>query len=109
MKILTALLAAIVGFFGFKAAQEFFAKNVILIADKEDILRDGEVDQEDFYKDSMDLRGTPTHECVCGSNIWNVRVIFQDFEVAQYFLDMECAGCGSIATAPTLLDKEIQE
>ncbi len=107
--MLTTLLAAVVGFFGFKAAREFFDKNVILIADKDDIIQEGYNDPDDFYKDAMDLRGTPTHECVCGSNIWNVRVIFQDFEVAQYFLDMECAGCGSIATAPTLLDREPKE
>jgi hypothetical protein len=28
-------------------------------------------------------------------------VVFEEYEIAQYFLDMECANCGSIATAPT--------
>jgi hypothetical protein len=37
------------------------------------------------------------------------QVIFEEFEIATYFLDMECANCGSMATAPTLLDREIQE
>jgi hypothetical protein len=61
------------------------------------------------YDHAMDLRGAPTHLCPCGCNIWNVKVIFEDFEIGTYFLDMECASCGSMATAPTLLDREIQE
>lgn len=61
------------------------------------------------YDHAMDLRGTPTHLCPCGCNIWNVKVIFEDYEVATYFLDMECANCGSMATAPTLLDREKME
>lgn len=55
---------------------------------------------EDYSK-AMDLRGTPTHVCPCGCIIWNVKVIFHRSEIAQYFLDMECAQCGSLATAPT--------
>lgn len=55
---------------------------------------------EDYTK-AMDLRGTPTHICPCGCIIWNVKVIFYKSEIAQYFLDMECAQCGSLATAPT--------
>jgi hypothetical protein len=59
---------------------------------------------EDYTK-AMDLRGTPTHVCPCGCNIWNVKVIFYRSEIAQYFLDMECANCGSLATAPTPEDE----
>jgi hypothetical protein len=36
--------------------------------------------------------------------LWRVQTIFKDYQVAMYFLDMECALCGSIATAPTLAD-----
>lgn len=61
------------------------------------------------YSKSMDLRGTPTHLCVCGCNIWNVKTIFDNFEIATYFIDMECANCGSLATAPTPLDRERKE
>ena len=61
------------------------------------------------YDKSMDMRGTPTHVCPCGSQIWNVKVIFEDFEIATYFLDMECVSCGSIATAPTPVDRETME
>ncbi len=56
------------------------------------------------YDHAMDLRGTPTHVCVCGCNIWNVKVIFDESEIATYFLDMECVNCGSFATAPTPID-----
>ena len=41
------------------------------------------------YSKAMDLRGTPTHVCPCGSCVWNVKVVFYESEIAQYFLDME--------------------
>lgn len=56
------------------------------------------------YDNSMDLRGTPTHVCVCGCNIWMLKVMFNENQISQYFLDMECANCGSLATAPTPID-----
>jgi hypothetical protein len=58
------------------------------------------------YSNAMDLRGTPTHVCACGCDIWNLKVCFDDYQISNYFLDMECANCGSIATAPTPIDKE---
>jgi hypothetical protein len=61
------------------------------------------------YDHAMDLRGTPTHLCPCGCNIWSLKVMFEDFEISTYFLDMECANCGSKATAPTLIDREKME
>jgi hypothetical protein len=57
------------------------------------------------YSQAMDLRGTPTHVCPCGCFVWNVKVTFYDYEIVQYFLDMECANCGSLATAPTPEDR----
>ena len=65
--------------------------------------------EEDMEIDAMDLRGTPTHLCICGSEIFYVKTVFDNYEVATYFLDMICAECGSLATAPTLLDKEKME
>ncbi len=56
------------------------------------------------YEAAMDMRGTPTHVCVCGSTLWNIKAMFEDYEISMYFLDMECALCGSLATAPTLVD-----
>lgn len=49
--------------------------------------------------------GTVTHVCFCGSKLWNVQVIFDDFEIAWYSLDMKCALCGATAKAPTPLDR----
>lgn len=92
--------------------REFLDKNRILIIsdDNEDI----DFEEEDMkhitdlkpenYDHAMDLRGTPTHVCPCGCNIWNLKVIFDENEIATYFLDMECAQCGSLATAPTPVD-----
>lgn len=96
----------------YRVVKSFSAKYEILIADKEDILDNQNLGPEDIlnlrpenYDKAMDLRGTPTHLCVCGSQIWNVKVVFDNFEIGTYFLDMECASCGSIATAPTPVDR----
>ena len=84
----------------------------IFLVDKEDVEREGRHTDDilqlrpESYDKSIDLRGTPTHLCPCGSNIWNLKVIFEDFEIATYFLDMECVSCGSVATAPTPVDRK---
>jgi hypothetical protein len=84
----------------------------IAVIDREDVEREGRHTNDilelrpESYDKSIDLRGTPTHLCPCGSNIWNLKVIFEDFEIATYFLDMECVSCGSVATAPTPVDRE---
>jgi hypothetical protein len=57
------------------------------------------------YDHAMDIRGTPTHVCPCGSNVWNLKVSFDDYQIAYYMLDMECVNCGSVATAPTPIDR----
>jgi len=61
------------------------------------------------YSQAMDVRGVPTHICPCGCNIFNLKVIFYNFEIASYFLDMECANCGTLATAPTPVDRDGSE
>ena len=61
------------------------------------------------YSKSMDIRGVPTQVCPCGCEIWTLKVIFDNYEIATYFLDMECANCGTLATAPTPLDREEKE
>lgn len=55
---------------------------------------------------SMDLRDKerPLHICICGSMLWNVQAMFEEGEISLYMLDMECALCGSLATAPTPID-----
>ena len=61
------------------------------------------------YDKGLDLRGTPTHVCICGSEIWSVKVAFRDYEISNYFLDMQCVNCGNLATAPTPIDKANNE
>ena len=58
------------------------------------------------YDRAMDYRGTPTEVCPCGSKLWNVKCMFENGSITMYFLDMECALCGSLATAPTEMDCE---
>jgi hypothetical protein len=57
----------------------------------------------------MDLRDKerPLHICVCGSMLWNVQAMFEDGEISLYMLDMKCALCGTLATAPTPIDNDI--
>jgi hypothetical protein len=55
------------------------------------------------YKSAMDIRGKPTKICPCGSFVWKLLVVWDDESdtIGQYFIDMECAVCGTKATAPT--------
>ena len=55
------------------------------------------------YSESMDVRGEPTTVCPCGSEIWLLKVMFdEDGDIGMYFTDtMECVLCGTLATAPT--------
>jgi hypothetical protein len=58
------------------------------------------------YSGIMGFEELICHECPhCESNLWNVKVSFEDYEISQYLLDMECALCGTYAKAPTPLDR----
>jgi len=58
------------------------------------------------YTGTMEYENQVLHECpICESNIWNIKAIFQDYEVSMYFVEMECSVCGTYAKAPTLVDK----
>ena len=90
------------------------AKSVMLILDRYEFLIFDKKNLDKYEqkseaqdKEGIDFRGQPSHVCICGSKIWNVKVVFEDHEISTYFLDMECAECGSLATAPTPVDKEI--
>lgn len=117
MKILFYALGgwvAYLAFKGYKSIKSRYDFGFYYINKEEERLINEEIDSivrqaEEEESRKMDLRGTPTHECVCGSNIWKVGAIFKDFEISSYFLDMECAECGTYATAPTLLDREKME
>lgn len=110
MKWLNRLAALIFGLISFGVIREFFSRYNVYVFDKEQLeeQEDEELDIADLkpanYDNAMDLRGTPTHVCPCGCNVFNLKVIFSESEIATYFLDMECANCGSLATAPTPVD-----
>lgn len=53
----------------------------------------------------MDLRGNPIGDiCVCGCDVFVLLGGFVEGEIAFYFTDGECAGCGSMVTLPTPID-----
>jgi hypothetical protein len=64
---------------------------------------------EDVTTDSEPVLGMDldvvTHVCVCGSDVWNVLVKFEDYEISWYTITMYCANCGSKAKAPTPVDR----
>jgi len=106
MKILKTLGIVSVLFVIFDFMRAFFNRYEIGIhyVDKFE-----EEDQEFLvpdYDNAVDMRGTPTHVCICGCDIWNLKASFEDYQISTYFLDMECANCGSLATAPTPVDRE---
>ena len=112
MRWLSRLSALFFGLITLGIFKEFLEKNrILIISDSVDDIDFEDEEMTDItklkpenYDNAMDLRGTPTHVCPCGCNIWNVKVIFDNFQIATYFLDMECAQCGSLATAPTPVD-----
>jgi hypothetical protein len=109
MKLFGKLLAVIAGTVLFRATTTFFERYDVLVFDKEDVqeAREQATEESEQYNGAIDFRGTPSHICICGSDVWNLKVVFQDHEIATYFLDMQCANCGSLATAPTPIDKEM--
>lgn len=114
MNWLNRLAALLFGLITVGLVRDFLDKHTVIVLDKEsDVDIEDKEEMEDIvnlkpenYNNSMDLRGTPTHVCPCGCEIFNLKVIFHQNEIATYFLDMECANCGSLATAPTPIDRE---
>ena len=59
------------------------------------------------YSRAMDLRDTLIGDvCVCGSEVFVMLGGFLNGEVAFYFLDGECAVCGSMVTLPVPKEDE---
>ena len=53
------------------------------------------------YSHAMDLRGESIGDvCVCGGDVFHALVAFDQGEICFYFLDGECANCGSMVTLP---------
>jgi hypothetical protein len=110
MKWFSRFSALMFGLLTLGVIKDLVERNRILVINDEDEY-DEEHGSRDInslrphdYNHAMDLRGTPTHVCPCGSIVWDLKAIFEDGEIATYFLDMECANCGSLATAPTPID-----
>jgi hypothetical protein len=106
MKLSNLIITVGAGLAGFSVVRKVLDKYQVGIYyyDKEEM-----AEQAESEVDAMDLRGTPTHECICGSRVFNLPVAFEDYEIATYFLDMQCVECGSVYTAPTPLDRERME
>ncbi len=110
MKWVNGLAATLVGLIGIGLIREFFTRYDVLVFDKNDVEEARQENaEEDLKLNPVDLRGTPTHACVCGSIHFYVRAIFDNYEIATYFLDMQCVECGALLTAPTPLDRETTE
>lgn len=53
----------------------------------------------------IDTRGIPSHECLnCGSNVFNIRAGFEDWDIAFWFTEGTCAQCKAPVTVPTPCD-----
>lgn len=57
----------------------------------------------------LDLTGSPTMVCVCGSKMWQLNIMWDEETraVGWYDLKQTCFDCGAIATAPTPIDEEM--
>lgn len=105
MKWLGRISMAILAYLSIHAGRYFFKNYEVIVMSKDDVEMMEEEIREMESMPNMDLRGTPTHVCVCGCEVFNLKVTFKDSEIATYMLDMECANCGSWATAPTPIDQ----
>jgi len=66
------------------------------------VFRVGGIDKQELKINAMDLRGEPIKVCVCGSDVWNLQVKWDNNDtIGMYFMNMWCPICDSVATAPT--------
>jgi hypothetical protein len=53
----------------------------------------------------IDQKGMVTHTCFnCGSNIFNIQVTFDDYEMGLMWPEGTCTGCDSVITVPAPWD-----
>lgn len=53
----------------------------------------------------LDARGVPTHACPnCGEMIFEIKAMFENYEIAMWMVDGRCSDCGTLVTVPTPLD-----
>jgi hypothetical protein len=54
---------------------------------------------------TVDMRSLgPVHACFCGSRLFKVGCMFEDNDIAMWFVDAECADCGALVKVPTPAD-----
>ena len=59
---------------------------------------------------AADLRSIgPTHACSCGCTVFSTFVQFENYEIAWYALDVQCANCGNLLKAPCPIDNPSAE
>lgn len=58
---------------------------------------------------TVDQRGIPSHQCLCGCDTFKILAKFEDYEVAWYALQGYCDGCGSPVTVPCPLDDPMRD
>lgn len=59
-------------------------------------------------KGGPDLRGFgPVHECLCGSNLFQIVAAFDAGEVCFYLTEGICWECGAKVTVPTEIDPPV--
>lgn len=104
MKWLGRLSTIALAVIAFKSYRHLIDNYEVFVMNKEDAEEMAEEIAE-MNRTTIDLRGTPTHVCVCGCDVFNIRATFKNSEIASYLLDMECAYCGNLATAPTPIDQ----
>lgn len=54
---------------------------------------------------TIDTRGIPTHQCLnCGSRMFRIAAMFEDYDIAMWGLEAECYECGAPVTVPCPVD-----
>ena len=70
-------------------------------------------DKDIREKPVLNLQGDQTwkdtivEECICGSGLFYVLTCFDGGEVAGYYADAICYGCGAWVKVPTPVDSEV--
>lgn len=49
----------------------------------------------------------PTHECLCGENLFQIVAAFDNRQVCFYLTEGICWSCGAKVTLPTEIDPEV--
>jgi hypothetical protein len=74
------------------------------------VYRVGGINSDTLKQTAMDLRGKPITVCICGSEVWNLQVKWDDDgTIGMYFMNMWCPLCDTVATAPIPKDAQDAE